>query len=229
MPSRPYVQTLPLSRVTSVPDFHPEAIGFAGFDVFGFVIHHGDGPIVVDTGIGLDNEFINQLYGHQSVSIIDALHDCHVDERDVQCIINSHLHFDHCGQNHALGAPIVAQRAEVEAAAGQFYTVPQWADIPVARSSIVDGDVEIATGVHVLLTPGHTPGHQAVSVATSDGLVLIAAQCIYRADAWTGGVEANNLHDDSWREVAAESLARLRALRPATVLLSHDTSIELGQ
>jgi N-acyl homoserine lactone hydrolase len=225
---RPYVEALRLSHITAVPDFHPEFADFSGCDVFGFVIHHRDGPIVVDTGIGLDNEFINALYQHESVALVDALHGCGVDERDVQCIVNSHLHFDHCGQNHALSAPIVVQQAEVNAAQTEFYTVPQWADIPSARARIVDGDRDIADGVRVLWTPGHTPGHQSVTVDTEAGLVVIAAQCIYGTSGWVSGVEDNNLHDSSWRAAADDSLGRLRSLHPLRVLLSHDTPLELG-
>jgi hypothetical protein len=56
--------------------------------------------------------------------------------------------------------------------------------------------------------------------------VLIAAQCIFRRDAWNLGVEDANLHGSEWREAAANSLERLRLLSPHRVLLSHDLSVE---
>jgi N-acyl homoserine lactone hydrolase len=227
------VDTLALSRIVGVPEFHPDHVGFKPIPVFGFVIHHPDGLIVVDTGIGQDNAFINELYQHESVGLVDELHRHGIDERDVALIVNSHLHFDHCGQNHALAAPICAQAAEVEAAAGKFYTVPEWAAIPSSRNRVVSGDSELAPGVRALWTPGHTPGHQSVVIDGAEGATVIAAQCIYRVREWTGGVEDHNVHeshlpgplDAGWRSAAQDSLKRLRSLNPSRVLLSHDAPI----
>jgi N-acyl homoserine lactone hydrolase len=227
----PRIDVLALSRLVSLPESHPEHTTFEPFPVYGFLIHHTDGPIVVDTGIGFDNAFIDALYGHESVDLVAEINRCGVDERDVACIVNSHLHFDHCGQNHKLSAPIVVQQAEVLAAAEEFYTVPEWASIPPERSRIVDGDSEIASGVSVLLTPGHTPGHQAVVVRSTNGVVVIAAQCLFRSSAWNelaDGVEPKNLHDETWHSAAAESIERLRSLKPDRVLLSHDVAITAG-
>ena len=95
----PHIDVLQLARVNAVPEFHPEYHTFVPFPVHGFVIHHPEGAIVVDTGIGYGNDLIDSLYPHQSVSLIDELNRCGVDERDVHLIVNSHLHFDHCGQN----------------------------------------------------------------------------------------------------------------------------------
>ena len=57
-------------------------------------------------------------------------------------------------------------------------------------------------------------------------IVLIAAQCIFRRDAWNGEIEVANLHGQEWRKEAADSVARLRKLNPHRVLLSHDRAIE---
>lgn len=221
----PRIDVLQLARVNAVPQFHPEYDTFTPFPVHGFVIHHPDGAIVVDTGIGYGSDLIDSLYPHQSVSLVDELNRCGVDERDVQLIVNSHLHFDHCGQNHALSCPIAVQHAELEAARQPHYTVDDWAAIPEHRMRVLDGDTDLSTGVQALLTPGHTPGHQAIVINSTEGVVLIAAQCIFRRDAWNGGIEAANLHNDEWRAEAAHSVARLQALHPRRVLLSHDHAI----
>jgi N-acyl homoserine lactone hydrolase len=221
----PRIDVLELSRVTAVPSFHPNHVGFEPFPVYAFVIHHPDGLVLVDTGIGLDNSFINELYTHESVNLIDALHAHQIDERDITLIVNSHLHFDHCGQNHALAAPICAQAAEVEAARAEFYTVSDWAHISTERNRVVTGDADLAPGLRALFTPGHTPGHQSVVITAGGHTCVIAAQCILRSSAWRGVVEPDNLHGHEWQMQAADSLARLRALRPTTVYLSHDSSL----
>jgi N-acyl homoserine lactone hydrolase len=221
----PRIDVLTLARVDGVPTFHPEHGTFTPFPVHGFVIHHPDGPIVVDTGVGHGNDLIDSLYEHHSMSLIDELHRVGIDERDVQLIVNSHLHFDHCGQNHSLGCPIAVQAAELEAARQPLYTVDDWAVIPTPRARVLDGDADLCDGVRVLLTPGHTPGHQAVVIDSVDETVLIAAQCIFRRNAWDGEIETANLHAPEWQDQAAESVARLRALNPDHVLLSHDRAI----
>ena len=221
----PRIDVLHLARVTGVPTFHPEHTTFRPFPVYAFVVRHPDRPFVVDTGIGFENHLIDSLYPHSATRLVDELNRHDVDERDVQFIVNSHLHFDHCGQNSALSCPVVVQRAEVDAAQQPGYTVAEWAHVPPARAVVLAGDTELAPGVTALLAPGHTPGHQAVIVRGGDDVVVIAAQCIFRQEAWHAGPEATNLHDATWAADAAESLARLRALRPRRVLLSHDAPI----
>jgi N-acyl homoserine lactone hydrolase len=222
----PQIDTMALSRISALPSSHPEHSTFRPFPVFGFVIRHPDGPIVVDTGIGFGNEMIDALYTHESVSLKGELHRCGIDERNVQLIINSHLHFDHCGQNHTLSAPIAVQQEELDAVATDpFYTVPDWAEIPTERARIFRGDADIADGVRVIHTPGHTPGHQAVVVSGAEGCTVIAAQCLFRAAEWAGPTNTANLHAPDWEAAATDSLNRLRSLRPTQLLLSHDAGI----
>lgn len=224
LPRIPAIEVLTLARIDGVPESHPEHLSFEPFPVHGFAIRHPDGVIVVDTGIGFDNVFINDLYPHHSVGLIAELHRCDIDERDVQLIVNSHLHFDHCGQNSALCCKFAVQQSELEAASAPYYTVPEWAAIDSERVMSVRGDVEIAPGCMLLHTPGHTPGHQAVVLRSADETVIIAAQCVFRAGAWSGPIEAANLHAPEMATDATQSLRRLRALRPSHVYLSHDAS-----
>lgn len=86
--------------------------------VYGYLIDHPDGPIVVDTGVDYGNAFIDQTYQPARTSLVDALKACGVDVADVVAVVNSHLHFDHCGQNEALRARhshFYVQRAEIAA------------------------------------------------------------------------------------------------------------------
>src|SRR5919197_6565968 len=95
-------------------------------------------------------------------------------------VINTHLHFDHCGGNRLFaGVPIYVQRAEREAAREPDYTIPEWAEFEGATYEEVDGEAEILPGIRVVPTPGHTPGHQSVLVDTEDGLVVVAGDVGY--------------------------------------------------
>jgi N-acyl homoserine lactone hydrolase len=227
MPPQIHVHTLQLAVVRGVPSNHPEHATFEPFPVHGFAIEHPDGLIVVDTGIGFGNEFIDELYPHEATAIVSELHRCGLDERDIRLVVNSHLHFDHCGQNNAFACPVAVQRDELTAAEAQFYTVPDWARIEPTRRRALDGDDDIASGVRVMHTPGHTPGHQSVVVGSGEETIVIAAQCLFRRTAWESSIETSNLHDESWRQAAEESVRRLREQRPTRVLLSHDAPLDL--
>ena len=204
------VVPLHLADVTYPPS-HP----LAGQDgpVLAFAIRHPDGLVLVDTGIGEGNEWIETSYRPRRRDVREALAAATLDADAVVAIVNSHLHFDHCGQNRAFpGVPIYAQQAELDLALRKGHTIVEWVDFPEARYEAVEGDREIAPGISVLATPGHTPGHQSVTVRTGDGLVLIVAQAAQDARSFATGV-------------ADASVRRLRELNADRIHFSHDRAV----
>jgi glyoxylase-like metal-dependent hydrolase (beta-lactamase superfamily II) len=169
---------------------------------------------------------IDEWYAPEVTPLREALASIGLEAADVAAVVLSHLHFDHCGQQRLLDAPVFVQATERRDAERPRYTVPEWAAIPAPRLRQVDGDEEIAEGVRLVATPGHTPGHQSVVVEAGDSRVVIGAQCAFRAsEVRSGEPDVTNLHDASWRAVARDSLARLRSIRPAFFHLSHDPEI----
>jgi N-acyl homoserine lactone hydrolase len=162
------------------------------------VIEHPGGRILVDTGMVDSTPELDEQWGIRF--------DPDKIPRDVVCVINTHLHFDHCGGNRLFaGTPIHVQRAEREAAREPDYTIPEWVEFGGATYVEHDGEAEIAPGVRVLPTPGHTAGHQSVLVETDDGLVVLAGDVGY---TW-------KLFD------ASESGQLLMSLRPRRIWLAH--------
>jgi len=163
------------------------------------VVEHPEGRILVDTGMidstpELEEEWRPSIYPERI-------------PRDVALVINTHLHFDHCGGNRLFpGIPIHVQRREREAAREPGYTIPEWVEFEGATYVELDGEAEIVPGVRVLPTPGHTPGHQSVLVDTEEGLVVVAGDVAYRWEDF----------DD-----AAGPLAKLGARR---IWLAHETA-----
>ena len=153
----------------------------------GFHRHRGSlrqrpphGVIVIDTGPWPGHPVIDQLYAPEVISIVDVLNTAGIDERDVTALINTHLHFDHCGQNHLLDhAPIWITQAELDVSTTEFYTVPEWAEIEPDRLRLASDGEAIADGVTILHTPGHTPGHLSITVTTDTGLEIIVGQACY--------------------------------------------------
>jgi glyoxylase-like metal-dependent hydrolase (beta-lactamase superfamily II) len=226
LPALTTVERLTLATVTTVPEWHPEHATFEPFPVHAWIIRHPDGVLLVDTGVGTDNHAIDGWYQPRITPLVDALGALGLQLGDIAGVILSHLHFDHCGQQRIINAPVYVQAAEIEAAQTPGYTVPGWAEIPTDRLRRMTGDEEILDGVRVLSTPGHSPGHQSVVVEAAGGRVVLVAQCAYRAsELWTGEPGLTNLHEDSWQDAARDSLARVRSLAPLTAQLSHDPEI----
>lgn len=190
--------------------------------MYAFLVEHADGPVLVDTGVGLGNEQIDKLYSPVHHDLDEALSRYDIGVSDVVAVITSHLHFDHCGQNHRFPhARVLVQRAEVEAAREPLYTVPEWAFPAGVELTELDGDHELAPGIRIIATPGHTPGHQSVLIEDDDGQRTIAC-C--QASRDIESFDATVLGDDGWDQAAGAASARLlHTFQPATVLLSHDS------
>ncbi|HET8769317.1 MAG TPA: N-acyl homoserine lactonase family protein, partial [Pedococcus sp.] len=140
--------------------------------VYVHVIDHPEGRVLVDTGM-------TEL--HPAVADMDP-RVMPLDEQDgfdvgsIDLVVNTHLHYDHCGGNRLFaGVPIHVQRRELEDALGpEDYTIREWVDAPGVEYVPVDGALELLPGIRLLPAPGHTPGSQVVLVDTADGLVVIA-------------------------------------------------------
>lgn len=163
-----------------LPDFHPEA---PGLDViFGFLVRDSGNCILVDTGVGAGSPLIDRLYKPNCVELADALARAGASLREVTAIVNSHLHFDHCGNNSLFpDVPIYVQQAELDAARQPHYTVSEWVEFPGANYVPVQGRHSISSRLELLPTPGHTPGHQSLLVHAGEHVEIIVAQAAYTA------------------------------------------------
>jgi len=222
----PPIERMELAVIEAVPSWHPEHATFEPFPVHAWLVRHPDGPILVDAGVGVGNALIDEWYRPRTTLLADALGALGVGIDEITALVISHLHFDHCGQQAVLDAPVHVQAAEHDAATAQHYTVPEWATIAAHRLRLVHGDEEIAEGIHLYETPGHTPGHQSVLIEAGDERAVIAAQCAFRADEIrTGEPGPTNLHDPTWEQPARESIRRIRSLAPCACHLSHDPAV----
>jgi len=187
--------------------------------VHGFLIKHPAGAGLVDTGYGTPLELIKD-YRPVNASVADALRRQGVDPADIRWVINSHLHFDHCGQNAVFPqAPFYIQRTEFERR-HRYETPVAWLEFAGARFELLDGETEIVPGVRVLTTPGHTAGHQAIQVDTTSGSALITGDACWTVEMFQGQAPRAEMMDDV--PTAQRSLEKLRNLKPAAVHFCHD-------
>ncbi|MBW8731255.1 MAG: MBL fold metallo-hydrolase [Terrabacter sp.] len=169
------------------------------------VIDHPDGRILVDTGM---------TTLHPAVADMDPLleplteHD-ELDLDSIAAVVNTHLHFDHCGGNHLFaGRPVYVQRQELEDARTlDDYTIPEWVDAPGMTYEPVDGEFELLPGIRLVPAPGHTRGSQIVVIETDDRPIVIAGDTA----VWFG--ELDDPETDGQRLI--------RALDPQQVWLAH--------
>src|SRR5690348_3618402 len=187
--------------------------------VHGFLIKHPAGAGLVDTGYGTPLELIKD-YRPVNASVADALRKHSVEPADIRWVINSHLHFDHCGQNAVFPqAPFYVQRTEFERR-HRYETPVAWLEFAGARFELLDGESEIVPGVRVLTTPGHTAGHQAIQVDTTAGSALITGDACWTVEMFQGQApRAGMMEDDA---TFGRSLEKMRQLDPAAVHFCHD-------
>ncbi|MGP8009340.1 MAG: N-acyl homoserine lactonase family protein [Acidimicrobiales bacterium] len=228
MPQFAVADVIPLHLASiTFPHTHPLS-GQSG-EVFAFAFRHESGLLLYETGIGRGNERLDDYYQvvHRP---IDAELEAHGHRlEDVRLVVNSHLHFDHCGNNMRFpGVPIYVQASEYEATKRPDYTVSEWVDFEGADYAIVEGDTQIARGVRVMSTPGHTSGHQSLVIDTSEGIVVLAGQAIYSKAEFehirtNGAASESDEPLDSDRYLA--SARRLIEMGPRRVYFSHDRSV----
>jgi N-acyl homoserine lactone hydrolase len=203
--------------------------------IHAFLIRSGDGLFLFDTG--MPERLVERPWalfdpeGRHGDSILPVMrpHDALVARlaeagyapSDLDGAITSHWHFDHAGGMDALGrCPILAQRAEIAAAGADLEARPFWLRGDYQLRAL-DGDTEVAAGVTVVSTPGHTPGHQSLLVETASGAFLLTSDAVYTHVNWDTDTPGA-MHD---RETGVRSVARLRQVAKDTgarVLFSHD-------
>lgn len=195
----------------------------------GFVIKHPRaGAILVDTGVGWPTELVKE-WKVVNRHAADALEEHDLSPADVRIVINTHLHFDHCGQNAVFKhAPFYIQRGELVRARQEETITSEWFDFAGARFELLDGDAEIAEGIHVVATPGHTVGHQSVIVDTPDGGAVMIGDAAYTSEIYLERDEADVTEwrgQYSDRAAWSESLEKLHGIHPHAVHFCHDTRV----
>ncbi|NDJ61305.1 MAG: MBL fold metallo-hydrolase [Chloroflexi bacterium] len=154
------------------------------------LVQTGDRTLLIDTGYGskLTDKQRAQLFLEQpGGGLIGGLGRLGLTVADIDLVINTHLHGDHCGGNTTLGddggtiaptfpnAEYVAQRREYEDAmhpnerTRATYIPANYAPLVTnGQMRLLDGDAELVPGVRGVITPGHTPAHMSI-VLESEG------------------------------------------------------------
>jgi N-acyl homoserine lactone hydrolase len=196
--------------------------------VCGYLIDHPDGHVLLDTGIAEGSEEVEELYHPVRRPLDEALATAGVTIGDIRIVVNCHLHLDHCGGNPRFpDTPIFAQQIEFDAAhREEDYPIVGLYDFPEARYELHGGEADVATGIRLVPTPGHTPGHQSLVVETDAGRVVLAGQAVNGATDYGRAHYASELRRSGSDEtvVVPEWIERLQEFDPVLVLFAHDNA-----
>jgi N-acyl homoserine lactone hydrolase len=197
--------------------------------VLGYVARTPVGVLLMDSGLGEADEETEAWYRPVRVPLQQALAGVGLGLEDVDLVVNCHLHFDHIGGNPLLaGRPVVCQRREQESAGTTGYTLPHLVDFPGSRYELLDGEAELAPGVHVIPTPGHVEGHQSLVLVCEDGSVVLAGQAHDTTSEWSTDVLAAQARDLGHRPplpLASPWIERLLEFDPRRVVFAHDAAV----
>ncbi len=203
------------------------------FPVPAYLIETADERILVDTGLHpgavadaadhYDTEGALELFELEQEESIGE----QVDLETLTKVVLTHLHFDHASALALIpsSVPAFVQRREWEAGkdeaaiAKNFYLPADYAGAE-DQVELVDGDHDLLGdgSIELLLTPGHTPGHQSVRVGES---LVIGGDVVHYASVFDDR-RFPVIGDDL--DAQAASADRLQALRDSGAIVTpgHD-------
>ncbi len=201
----------------------------------GYLIAGGAKPILVDSGPCSSAEWGARYHNpftrtdQQGLHYALSLHG--VEPTDIQTVILTHLHWDHCYGNSLLpNARFVVQRKELA-----YAMTPLPCDAPIyesnlhpthfldslARFDLIDGDQDVVPGVRCVLLPGHTPGLQGVLVDTEQGRMMLASDHCPLYENYEKSIPTGIVHSlEDWYQ----STARIHALAVG-IYPGHDSRV----
>lgn len=162
------------------------------------LVQTGEANLLIDTGIGeKDDEKFTSIYAVDLPrKLIPGLKKLGLEPEDITHVVNTHLHFDHCGGNTRLDndgkivpafprAQYCIQKMEWEdaispnARSKASYLKDNLAPIQDAGLvKLLEGDEEVIPGVQVLVTGGHTQGHQIIKITSGGETAVYLADLI---------------------------------------------------
>jgi len=160
------------------------------------LIHAAGKRILVETGAGDKmNAKLRAIYGLDGPRLADSLRDYGLQPEDIDIVIDTHLHFDHCGGNTRVekdkviatfpNARYYAQKGEYDHALHPTerdqasYFQENFVPIHEAgRLTLLESDATIIPGIEVIRVPGHNADMQCVKITGGEKTAFCFADLI---------------------------------------------------
>lgn len=154
--------------------------------------------ILIETGIGtkLDKKFMDIYTVEREPGLVPSLSKLGLGVEDIHYVINTHLHFDHCGGNtseNEVGeivptfpkAKYIIQKGEWKHALHpnerdkKSFLTDNFLPLEKYRQvKLVERNQEISEGVEVIVVPGHTKFHQCVKVQSGGNTLFFLGDLV---------------------------------------------------
>jgi glyoxylase-like metal-dependent hydrolase (beta-lactamase superfamily II) len=176
------IPNLPLN--VYVPDASPDDV--IDLPCYSYAVCDGKRTVIVDTGPDRDRAAAEglEIVGNTTELFVSSLSALLIDPASVDFIVHTHLHHDHMWNDRLFpNAVVYVQETEVRWATGPdtgrfYFGVDELLGSLGGRLHMLDGDVELFPGLSVVVSAGHTPGHQSVIVDTPGGIVCICGDVV---------------------------------------------------
>ncbi len=181
-------------RGTSEADWEPhkrwlDHEGNLEFPMSCFLVRSGDRKVLIDTGLGAF-----ELYQFKGGKLLGELAAAGVQPEDIDTVVVTHLHIDHCGTCAIDDAGTLRPafpnatyrwtKAEHDhwLAAGDHpaasFSIAKLIESLADRYEPADEGATIAEGISIIATPGHTPGHAGVVLSSNGERAFVLGDAI---------------------------------------------------
>jgi N-acyl homoserine lactone hydrolase len=157
-----------------------------------WLIEGGKKLILVDTGMAptkMADWHHPGSYQPDGMDIGSQLRKLRIDPDAIATVVFTHLHWDHCYNMKIFKrAEFIVSQAELDFALNPIPPYYKSYESPVlglkppfagVDFTVVNGEQEIAPGVVVFQTPGHSPGHQSIEAQAPSGKYIIAGDAVF--------------------------------------------------
>jgi glyoxylase-like metal-dependent hydrolase (beta-lactamase superfamily II) len=174
---------------------HPEWLDGDGqllCSLGGLLVETGDRRVLVDTGFGPRHADFPGFGPFDGGRLLQSLGEHGFDPGQVDTVLFTHLHLDHVnasvrreGDEWALAFPnarFLVRDAEWANWAGKNDPTGMYAETEAAikdRVDLLDADTNVAPGVSIVSTPGHTPGHTSVVIASGTARAIVLGDVLH--------------------------------------------------
>jgi N-acyl homoserine lactone hydrolase len=191
--SQSAVKRLYLMQVGSMPEYQ--------IPIVCYLVQTADGRnILIDTGLP---ELIpeDSAEFENGKDVIEQLASIGLKPDDIDTVISTHYDGDHAGRHASFTkAQYVVQRVHhLDAATNpRFASIRAEWDQPIERIRLVDGDTELLSGLELIETSGHVPGHQSVLLRMpKTGAVLLTIDAVAFKDNFVRDLEDDGSDPDA--------------------------------
>ena len=153
--------------------------------VYCWYIEGADKNILIDTGANAEMAISYRGFPTEKIMLFEeALASVGLKPDDIDLVIQTHLHWDHCANtSKCKNAKVLVSEDELRFAlsphpiTGLSYRKDLLQNLNFV---IVNGQYEVAPGIQLIPAPGHSPGTQAVAIDTEQGKAVITGFCCVR-------------------------------------------------